>query len=129
MPLFDQTVQGPPPGNATVGTEHWIDMGVIPSGFARWFGSMILTSPSKSITFELRSNVLGQSAGTTGATTLLGTVSVSPKSRTITLDLYKNGRLHTATVTGTGTEKWWLRLRSKSGTAGEYTYKVSSTLE
>jgi hypothetical protein len=116
-------------GSGQVGTSLWIDLGAIPAGFKIWVGNAQYTSPSKSVTFEIRANIPGQSAGTTGATTLLDTVSVSPKSGTLTRDLYKNGRLHVATIVGSGVERWWLRLTSKSGALGDYLYSLNYTTE
>lgn len=127
--LFDQTVSGPPPGGSTVGASLWVDMGAITTGKKHWFGSMRLTSPDKSITFELRSNTAGQSTGSTGTTTLHYAASVAPKNGTVMKDLYTKGRLHIATAVGTGTEHWWLRLTSKSGSAGSYLYDILYCLE
>lgn len=127
--LFDKNITGPPPGNATTGTEQWINLGLIPNGSKVWIGNARYTSPDKSITFELRSNLSGKSASGTGNTALLDTVAVSAKNGTILRDLYKNGRLHIATVRGTGVENWWLRLVSKTGTAGSYLYSINYTLE
>lgn len=127
--LFDMAIIGPPPGNATTGADQWIALGVIPTGKKVWIGSVVYTSPGKSITFELRTSLAGQSAATTGATKLLSSVSMTPRAGTKTTDLYKNGSLHTVTVVGTGTEKWWLRLFSKSATAAEYLYRINYALE
>lgn len=127
--LFDKNIQGPPPGNATTGTDQWINLGLIPTGNRVWIGNARYASPDKSITFELRTNALGKSLSGTANTTLLDTVAVSPKNGTLLRDLYKNGRLHIATVRGTGVENWWLRLVSKSGTAGSYLFSINYTLE
>jgi len=115
--------------SGTAGTELWVDLGAIPSGFKWWFGMMKSTSPDKSLTFELRTNTATKSTGTLANTLLLFSVSVTPKSGTVTSDLYKNGRLHTATVLSTGVERAWLRLKSKSGTLGSWISQISYTTE
>ena len=127
--LFTSNFSGPPPGDLTVGAEHWINLGLIPSGQRLWFGNAQYTSPDKSITFELRSNLTGQSAGTLAATSLLDAASVAPRSGTVTRDMYRKGRLHIVSVVGTGVEKCWLRLKSKSGAAGSYLYSINYTNE
>lgn len=127
--LFNLNISGPPPGAATVGSELWIDLGSISTGLRIWFGSAQYTSPDKSVTFELRTNNTGQSAGTLAATTLLSSSAVSVRSGTVTNDMYRKGRLHIVSVYGTGTEHFWLRLKSKSGSAGGYLYSINYTTE
>ena len=127
--IFDLSIIGPPPGGLTCGANLWIDLGTIPVGKKIWFGRAIYTSPSKSLTFEIRTNNAGQSAGSDAATRLLYSASVSPRSGNLNVDLYKNGRLHTASNIGTGPEKFWLRLKSKSSTAGSFLYSLYYTLE
>lgn len=123
--LFDLNVQG----SGSVGQEAWIDLAAIPTGSKIFLGNARYSSPDKSLTFELRGNLTGMSLGNINATTLLDTVSVSPRSGTLLRDLFRNGRLHIATVIGTGTERLWLRLKSKSGTLGSYIYSINYTLE
>lgn len=127
--LFTTKIVGPPPGPLTTGLSSYIDLGTIPTGFKIWFGSGQYGSPDKSITFEIRTSLTGQSAGTDGATKLLASASVSPRSGTVTADYYKNGTLHIVSVVGTGVEKFWLVAKSKSATAGSYLYSVNYTLE
>jgi len=123
--LFDRNVSG----SGAVGTLAWIDLGVIPAGYKIWIGNVTWTSPDKSITFELRTNLAGQSSGSDGATSVLSTCSVSARTVQVVQDLYRKGRLHTATVPGTGTEHWWVKLKSKSGSSGSYMYSVNYTWE
>ena len=127
--LFNLNIKGPPPGTATTPAEQWIDLGLITSGYDFWIGNAQYTSPSKSITFELRTNLLTKTAANTTDTKLLDAVALTTKSGTVTRDLYKKGTLHTATVHSTGVEHWWLRLVSKTATAGGYLYSVNYTLE
>lgn len=127
--IFDLSISGPPPGNATTGADQWIDLGTIPVGKRIWFGNGIYTSPDKSITFEVRTNNSGKNAGNINDTALLASTAVSPRSGTLKADYYKNGRLHIVSVYSTGTEHFWLRLKSKSGTAGSYLYTVNYTTE
>lgn len=119
---------GPPPGDATTGSSQWIDFGAIPTGSKIWLGTCTYWSPGKSIVFELRDNLAGQSAATTGATRLLYTKSVTARSSGVLNDLTKRG-MHIATLVGTGTERLWLRLTSKSSTQASYTFDVNGTEE
>lgn len=125
--LFTSNLTGPPPGPLTIGADTWINLGAIPTGSKIWFGSGQYASPDKSSTFEIRTNNTGQSAGTDAATALLGSISASARSGTVTQDYYKNGSLNTVTVTGTGVERFWLRIKSKSGSAGSYFYSINYT--
>lgn len=127
--LFTSSIIGPPPGNATTGADQWINLGIIPNGQRFWFGAAQYTSPDKSITFELRTNLPGQSAATLTATQLLSSASATPKSGTLKVDLYKGGTLHIVSSYGMGSEKIWLRLKSKTSTAGSYLYALYYTLE
>lgn len=127
--LFTTNVTGPPPGNLTIGTSEYISLGLIPSGSRIWFGTGQFASPDKSFTFEIRTSLLGQSAGTDAATSLLAATSVSPRNGLVTADYYKGGRLHTASVIGSGVEKFWLRLKSNSGSLGSYYFSINYTTE
>lgn len=127
--LFTTNITGPPPGTATTGIELWVDLGLIPSGFRIWFGNARYTSPDKSITFELRTNVLTKSTGTLLNTILLDSGTASVRSGTVTRDLYKSGTLHITSVYGTGVEHFWLRLVSKTSTQGSYLYSINYTTE
>ena len=127
--VFSSNISGPPPGNATTGYEQWINLATIPTGSKMWIGNARYTSPDKSITFELRTNTATNSVGTLAATSLLNSVAVSAKSGNLLVDLYKNGRLHIASVSGTGVECLWLRLVSKSNTAGSYLFNINYTTE
>jgi hypothetical protein len=116
-------------GTVSVGASLWVDLGLIPTGFKIWIGTGQYTSPGKSITMSLRTNMSTKSTGTTTTTTQLDTASVSPKSKTITRDLYKSGTLHTVTAVGTGVEHWWLYLTSKSSTLADFLYSIYYTTE
>jgi hypothetical protein len=121
--LFDQVVSR----TGQVGAELWLDLGLIPLGRKVWVGSVAYTSVNKAITFEVRSNLVGKSTSGTTNTVLLATGA--PKvGATLTQDLYRNGRLYTVTVTGTGTERWWLCLKSKTKTLGDFMFKAFHTL-
>jgi hypothetical protein len=116
-------------GSGAMTTERWIALGTIPLGQRIWIGNAAYSAVSKAITFELRTNLTGQVAGTTAATKLLD-AGACGSGKSLTRDLYKNGALHVTTVYGTATgEKWWLRLTSKSTTSSNYTYKISYALE
>lgn len=115
--------------DGTYGASLYIDFGLIPTGNKIWIGSCQFASPDKAGTFEVRTNTSGQSSGTDGATSLLGSVSASTRSGTVNLDLYKNGSLHTVTALGTGVEKLWIKAKSKSSTVTSYYASVNYTLE
>ena len=120
LALFTLTANG----SGSAGTEAWRDLGLIPSGYDFWIGIVVYTSVTKAFTFQLRSNLATKSTGTLANTSLLATAA--PKvGVSVTQDLYRSGRLHTATVKSTGVEHWWMRVYSKSGTSGSYLYKVS----
>lgn len=126
---FDLSKFGPPPGGLTANKEEWIDLLSIPSGSKLWFGTARYTSPDKTFTFELRTNLTGESQGTVAKTDVLYKASVSSRKGTVTIDMYKNGRLHISSVLGTGSEKVWLRLVSKKQTAASYLYDIYYAVE
>jgi hypothetical protein len=121
--LFNVTISN----SGSVGTEAWVDLGTITTGKEFWIGKAIYTSINKVAIFELRTNNIGQSTGTTANTKLLDTASVKTGS-SLTRDLYKNGSLHITTVLSTGIEKLWLRVLTKNAIAGTYQYSVSYTV-
>jgi hypothetical protein len=116
-------------GTVSVGSELWVNLATIPTGGVDWVGSWTLTTINKAMSADLRTNLVGQSAGTLAATKILGTMSISKAGGSATQDLYKKGALHTVTVTGTGVEKLWLRLYAKSAIAGTAQYKVIYTTQ
>lgn len=123
MPIFNLSIRG----SSTVGLESWVDLGLIPITQKIWIGSASYTSISKAITFSLRTNNAGYGDGTALRTTVLATAA--PKvGATISQDLYKNGRMLVRSVLGTGVEHWWMYLKSKSATAGNYLYVVNYVL-
>lgn len=115
-------------GSGSVGAEVWLNLGLIPTGHDYRIGSDSFTAISKTTGFEIRTNLVGQSLGTTGATKVLATASCKTGT-SITQDLYKKGALLTKTIVGTGVEKWWLCIYSSSATSGSYLYKVYYALE
>jgi hypothetical protein len=115
-------------GTGSYGAALYIDLGLIPTGFRIWFGSGQYSS-SKSGTFELRTSKLTKSAGNDTDTTLLGSISASSKTGTVTQDYYKSGTLHTVSVTSTGVEKFWIKAKSTTATSGTYYYSLNYTVE
>lgn len=115
-------------GSGVVASSYWHDLGVIPTGFKIWFGTLQVTSPDKSITFEVRTNLAGQASGSDGSTALLASVAASVRSGTKLLDMYKRGSLHTVSVLGTGVEHFWIKLVSK-GSSGSYLFSLNYTTE
>jgi hypothetical protein len=127
--LFSTNQTGPPPGPLTAGSSEFIDLGLIPTGKTIWFGSGQYASPDKSISFEIRTNTAGQSAGSEAATILLAATAVSPRAGLVTADYYRKGRLHITSVIGSGVEHFWLRLKAKSGSAAGYYFSTNYTTE
>lgn len=121
--LFDQIAQG----TGTNGTGVWIDLGLIPSGLRNWIGSWTVYG-AKADSFYLYTNKAGKSSPVATDCTLLASASIKAGA-TVTQDLYRNGRLHTTTVYGSGVEHWWIYIKSKSQTQAAYSYKVLFTTE
>ena len=121
--IFDLSLQGSP----SVGSELWVDLATIPSGKQIWMGYATYTSPDKVVTFELRGNIVGESAGTIATTSLYASSSVKA-GLSVNADLYRKGRLILRTVAGTGVEHWWLRIKSKSASAAAILYSLYYTL-
>ena len=113
--LFDLINQG-----VTIHTSSdiWLDLGLIPLGSKFMIGYADFTADGKNITFDLRSNILGESTGTIAKTILSGRATV--RDGTIySGDWYRNGRLSTCTVISTGIEHFWLRISSKTNNAAD----------
>lgn len=127
--LFTSNITGPAPGPYAAGSSEWIDLGAVPTGNRLWFGNAQYASVDKTMSFELRVNKSGESAGSEGSTDMLGATTASAKSGTVFADFYRKGRLHTMSGVGTGVERFWLRLKAKSASAGSYYYAINYTLE
>jgi len=123
--IFTTNISGPTPGPLTCGTNDWIDLGVIPTGKYIRFGSAQYGSPDKSETFQIRTNIAGQSVGSDAATLLLASSVASAKTGLLNVDYYKSNTLNIKTVVGAGVEHFWLRLKSTSSTAGSYLYSIN----
>lgn len=125
LPIFDQVVSG----SGSVGTEAWVNLGTIPNGHQWLLGYATLIAEDKTLQFELRSNKSGQTAGTLAATDLLDWSSASGGSG-IDRDLFQFGYINTETVLATSAgEKLWLRVTSKSASAGLYDYIIRYAVE
>ena len=108
-------------------TEQWIDLGTITSGSKAWFGYADYMPDGKNCTFQLRSNLAGKSAGTTGDTTLHGSITAKDLT-TMSADYYKNGRIVTKSVQSTGVEKMWLRITAKANSSCDNYWWIYYTL-
>jgi len=117
IPTFEKILSG----TSTVQTETWIDLGAIPTGKKIWYGYASFIAEDKNCSYEVRSNLAGQSAGTVGATTLHDWSS-TPQGEVTDRDLYRDGNIMTTSVTGTGTEHWWLRVRAQGQVVGVLDY-------
>ena len=114
--------------SGSVGTSVYVDLGMIPTGFKVWYGTLQASGPDKALTWEVRTNNATKSAGTDSDTTLLATISSTTRG-TIVLDMYKSGTLHTVSILGSGVEHFWIKIKSKSSTAGSYLYSLNYTTE
>jgi hypothetical protein len=123
-PIFDVVISG----TGTVGTETWVDLGVIPNGKQLLLGFATYIAQDKTNQFETRSNLAGQSAGTAAATQLHDWASTSAGSG-VDRDFYQNGYINTLTVTGTGVERFWLRVTAQSSSVGVFNYIVRYTVQ
>ena len=109
------------------GASIWIDLGLIPTGFDFWIGNWTVYG-AKANSFYLYTNLTGKSTAVAANCKLLASISART-GVTVTQDLYKNGTLHTMTTKGTGVERWWIRIASKSSTLANYNCKVVYTQE
>jgi len=112
-------------GSPSVGTDLWVDLGLIPSGYDFRIGSWSVTAIGKPMTFELRTNTAGKNTGTTANTTVLALASIAKAGGSMTSDLYKKGALYTKTIKSTGVEHWWVHITSKTSTLQTAMYQVS----
>ena len=123
--LFDKIFQGL---STFSSSPVWIELGVIPSGTKIMFGYGDYTPDGKNITFDLRSNISGQSTGTDANTTLHGRITVKDGNNG-SADYYRNGRVSTLTVQSTGIEKVWMKVSSKTnGSADAYWWIYYTTI-
>jgi hypothetical protein len=115
--------------SGSVGTSLYIDLGIIPTNVNIWFGNLQATSIDKSLTFEVRTSNAGKNSGIDSDTTLLASIVASVRNGTVLLDMYKNNRLHSISVLGSGVEHFWLKLKSKTASPGDYLYSINYTTE
>jgi hypothetical protein len=117
QPIFNQILSGV----GIVGKEAWVDLGLIPTGNSIWFGFATMIAEDKDLQFEIRCNTAGQSVGD-AAHTMLHDYSSAQSGTSVDRDFNKSGYVTILTVTGTGVEHWWLRVRSSSQTSGNFDY-------
>ena len=118
QPIFDKVITGA----VTLTTDLWIDLGAIPTGKKIFYGYATLVAEDKACQFELRSNLVGQSTGTAGTTELHDWCSAN-SGDSIDRDFYWYGNIALLSVTGTGTEHWWIHVKSK-GASGVVDYII-----
>lgn len=133
-PTFELTFLG----SGTVNQETWIDLTAsnpnpnspIPAGKRIWLGYATFISDDKTLTFEIRPNLLTKSAGNITDTQLRGSQSVQAGDSK-DQDLYFYGNVFTfapVSADSTGVEKVWLRVKSNSASLGAFSYIVYYTL-
>lgn len=123
QPLFDTTLSGA----GTVGTETWVDLGLIPSGKQIWFGYATYAAVDKNVQFETRANISGQSTGTIAHTDLFDW-SAAMGGSSVDRDFYQYGNIMTVTLVSTGVEHWWLRIAAQGQAQGGFDYIIRYTL-
>jgi len=116
QPIFEKILDGS--GSAT--SEAWVDLGLIPTGKQIWFGYATFAGETKQFSFEVRTNKLTKSAGTVTDTTLHDYSNVTQAS--VDRDFYQYGNILMQSIVSTGTEHFWLRIRSKTSASGDYSY-------
>jgi len=129
MPTIVATFDKLCAGGGTVTNETWIDLSSlgpdsyspIPAGKQMWLGFITCIAYGKSLTFEVRPNNPGQSAGNLASTTLRSFVATSDGQSGID-DMNYNGLIQTLVPSepSTGVEKLWLRVRSSNNSAGSW---------
>ena len=123
QPLFDTVIYG----SGTVGTETWVDLGLIPTGKQIWLGYSTYAGVDKNTQFETRSNLSGTSNGTT-ANTKLHDWSAAQAGSSVDRDFYQNGNIMTSSVISTGVEHLWLRILGQGQTQGGFDYIIRYTI-
>jgi len=111
-------------GVSIVSKDDWIDLGLIPNGQQYQIGLVEFTPIEKSLTCEIRPNIISQSQSTESATSISGKSSTKAGT-TKKIDLWRKGRLVSLTALSTGVEHWWLRFTSKKQTPTEVIWSVS----
>jgi hypothetical protein len=117
QPIFDKIVSG----SGSVGTEIWVDLGAIPIGKKIFYGYATVVAEDKACQFEIRSNLVGKSTGTAGDTDLHDWCSANA-GESSDRDMYWYGNIASMSVLGTGTEHWWIRVKSKGASTGIFDY-------
>jgi hypothetical protein len=123
QPVFDLTMSN----TGTVGTETWVDLGVIPNGKQLWVGYATFGAVDKNLQFELRYNNAGVSTGTLANTTLMD-YSGTTAGSSIDRDFYWYGALATMTGVSTGSEKLWLRVIGQGQSTSGFEYIIRYTV-
>ena len=109
-PLFNKQYTGTLNFSAQ---EAWVDLGLIPLSFYILFGFGTFIADGKRLVFDLRTNKVGFSDGSTTNTTLqdrIGVIDGDTKER----DYYKNAQTARKSAVSTGVEHTWLRITSRS---------------
>ena len=123
QPIFDAVING----TGTVGTETWVDLGVIPSGKKLWIGYATYGAVDKNLQFETRTNNVNTSTGTLANTTILDYCGAQSGS-SVDRDFYWGGALATMTSTSNGVEKLWLRVLGQGSVASSFEYIIRYTI-
>lgn len=117
--VFDTVISG----SGTVGTEYWVDLGVIPSGKQIWLGYATYGAVDKNLQFETRYNNSGSSVGNVANTTLVDYCGAQSGS-SVDRDFYWYGAIATMTIVSTGTEKLWLRVVGQGQSLSTFEYII-----
>ena len=123
QPIFELVMFG----SGTVGTDIWVDLGIIPSGKQILLGYATYVAIDKNTQFETRSNLEGYSDGTTAHTELHDWTSTA-SGTSIDRDFYMGGNVNTLTVIGSNhNERLWLHITAQAASAGAFDYIIRYT--
>jgi len=122
IPTFEKIKSG----TGSLTSEAWVDLGLIPDGFKIWIGFATFGAEDKPLSFELRTNLNGESTGTVG-TTALHDYSATTTGDSVDRDLYRDGHTLVMSEVSTGVEHWWLRVRSNTGSVCAFDYFIYYT--
>lgn len=136
IPLFDKIIIA---SGVTSTKDDWFDLGSygpdtitpITSGKQLYLGLATYTAEDKSLTFELRPNLVTKSASNTTDTQLRRSTTLNSAPDSKDDDMFFGGEITTLAPTAyvsTGVEKLWVRIKSGTNTVGAWDIILYYTL-
>ena len=128
-PVFELMATG---SGSTATKDDWFNLSSyglsIPNGSKLWLGYMTVIAGTKSLSFQLRRNLPGESLGTEAKTELIGFSNVDAGLSAF-VDLYLYGSIVTMAPTVARTvENLWLRITSGTQTVSTWDYMTYYTV-